>query len=138
MDYTSPTTARMSEPRSGASCRAVAEISECKIYTSQHLDSLRRSDLLCLLCRLRLLCYSYSYRAKPVCLFGLPCRLAFPLWERQPEKPPFYEIALNASSRSSMISSIFSVPIERRIVLGLIPCSTSSFSFNSEWVVLAG
>ena len=42
MDYTSPTTARMSEPRPGASCRAVVEISECKTYTSQHLDSLRR------------------------------------------------------------------------------------------------
>ena len=44
MDYTSPTTARMSEPRPGASCRAVVEISECKTYTSQRLDSLRRSD----------------------------------------------------------------------------------------------
>ena len=42
MDYTSPTTARMSEPRSGASCRAVVEISECNSYMSQHLDSLRR------------------------------------------------------------------------------------------------
>ena len=42
MDYTSPTTARMSEPRSGASCRAVVEISECKPYMSQRLDSLRR------------------------------------------------------------------------------------------------
>ena len=46
MDYTSPTTARMSEPRPGASCRAVVEISECKTYTSQHLDFLRRSDFL--------------------------------------------------------------------------------------------
>ena len=42
MDYTSPTTARMSEPRSGASCRAVVEISECNSYMSQRLDSLRR------------------------------------------------------------------------------------------------
>ena len=41
MDYTSPTTARMSEPRSGASCRAVVEISECNSYASQRLDSLR-------------------------------------------------------------------------------------------------
>ena len=41
MDYTSPTTARMSEPRSGASCRAVVEISECNSYTSQRLDSLK-------------------------------------------------------------------------------------------------
>ena len=41
MDYTSPTTARMSEPRSGASCRAVVEISECNSYMSQRLDSLR-------------------------------------------------------------------------------------------------
>ena len=46
MDYTSPTTARMSEPRSGASCRAVVEISECNPYTSQHLDSLRRDFFL--------------------------------------------------------------------------------------------
>lgn len=29
--------------------------------------------------------------------------------------------ALNASSRSSIISSTFSVPIERRIVFGLMP-----------------
>ena len=42
MDYTSPTTARMSEPRSGASCRAVVEISECNSYMPQRLDSLRR------------------------------------------------------------------------------------------------
>ena len=42
MDYASPTTARMSEPRAGASCRAVVEISECKPYMSQRLDSLRR------------------------------------------------------------------------------------------------
>ena len=42
MDYTSPTTARMSEPRSGASCRAVVEISECNSYMLQRLDSLRR------------------------------------------------------------------------------------------------
>ena len=42
MDYTSPTTARMSEPRLGASCRAVVEISECNSYMSQRLDSLRR------------------------------------------------------------------------------------------------
>ena len=44
MDYTSPTTARMSEPRPGASCRAVVGISECNSYTLQRLDSLRRSD----------------------------------------------------------------------------------------------
>ena len=30
-------------------------------------------------------------------------------------------IALNASSRSSIISSMFSVPMDRRIVFGLIP-----------------
>ncbi len=40
--------------------------------------------------------------------------------------------ALNASSRSSMISSIFSVPIERRIVFGLMPWSKSSASLHSE------
>ena len=38
-NYTSPTTARMSEPRTGASCRAVVEISECNYYRPQHLDS---------------------------------------------------------------------------------------------------
>ena len=41
MDYASPATAQMSEPRPGASCWAVAEISECNPYMSQHLDSLR-------------------------------------------------------------------------------------------------
>ena len=70
--------------------------------------------------------------SKTSLLIGPAMPASFPLWDRQPGKPPFYEIALNASSRSSMISSIFSVPIERRIVLGLIPWSTSSFSFNSE------
>ena len=45
MDYTSPATAQMSEPRTGASCWAVAEISECNPYMSQHLDSLRVSTL---------------------------------------------------------------------------------------------
>ena len=40
MDYASPATAQMSEPQSGASCWAVAEISECNSYMSQHLDSL--------------------------------------------------------------------------------------------------
>ena len=38
MDYASPATAQMSEPQSGASCWAVAEISECNPYMSQHLD----------------------------------------------------------------------------------------------------
>ena len=33
-------------PDQGASCRAVAEISECKIYAPQRLDSLRSSYLL--------------------------------------------------------------------------------------------
>ena len=41
MDYASPATAQMSEPRTGASWWAVAEISECNSYMSQHLDSLR-------------------------------------------------------------------------------------------------
>ena len=45
MDYASPATAQMSEPRAGASCWAVAEISECNPYMSQHLDSLRVSTL---------------------------------------------------------------------------------------------
>ena len=46
MDYTSPTTARSPPPRSGASCRAVVEISECNSYMSQRLDSLRRDFFL--------------------------------------------------------------------------------------------
>ena len=37
-----------------------------------------------------------------------------------------------------MISSMFSVPIESLIVLGLIPWSRSSASLHSECVVLAG
>ena len=37
-----------------------------------------------------------------------------------------YWTALNASSRSSIISSMFSVPIESLIVFGLIPWSASS------------
>jgi NOL1/NOP2/fmu family ribosome biogenesis protein len=49
-----------------------------------------------------------------------------------------YSTALKASERSSMISSIFSVPMERRIVFGLIPWSISSSAFNSECVVDAG
>ena len=43
-NYTSPTTTRMSEPRIGASCRAVVEISECNYYRPQHLDSLRITE----------------------------------------------------------------------------------------------
>ena len=39
-----------------------------------------------------------------------------------------YCTALKASSKSSMISSIFSVPIDRRIVLGLIPDPNNSSS----------
>lgn len=49
-----------------------------------------------------------------------------------------YFTALNASSKSSIISSIFSVPIDRRIVFGLIPCSSNSSPDNWEWVVEAG
>ena len=45
MDYASPATAQMFEPRTGVSCWAVAEISECNPYMSQHLDSLRVSTL---------------------------------------------------------------------------------------------
>ena len=39
-----------------------------------------------------------------------------------------YCTALKASSKCSMISSIFSVPIDRRIVLGLIPDPNNSSS----------
>ena len=45
MDYASPATAQSPPPRTGASCWAVAEISECNPYMSQHLDSLRVSTL---------------------------------------------------------------------------------------------
>ena len=37
-----------------------------------------------------------------------------------------------------MISSMFSVPMERRIVFCLMPWSANSSSFNWEWVVDAG
>ena len=50
----------------------------------------------------------------------------------------YYFTALNASSKSSIISSIFSVPIESLIVFGLIPWSRSSASLSCECVVLAG
>ena len=43
---------------------------------------------------------------------------------------PSYSTALNASSRSSIISAIFSVPMERRIVFGFMPCSKSSSSVH--------
>ena len=49
-----------------------------------------------------------------------------------------YCTALKASSKSSMISSIFSVPIDRRIVLGLIPDPNNSSSVIWECVVDAG
>ena len=45
MDYASPATAQSPPPRTGASCWAVAEISECNPYMSQHLDYLRVSTL---------------------------------------------------------------------------------------------
>ena len=50
----------------------------------------------------------------------------------------FYFIAANAPSRAAIRSSICSVPIERRIVFGLIPCSASSASVSCECVVDAG
>ena len=49
-----------------------------------------------------------------------------------------YLTALKASSRSSMISSICSVPIDSRIVFGRMPACASSSSFIWECVVLAG
>ncbi len=49
-----------------------------------------------------------------------------------------FATALNASSRSKIISSICSVPIESLIVFGLMPCSASSSSLSCECVVVAG
>ena len=46
--------------------------------------------------------------------------------------------AWNASSRSSRISSICSVPTESRMVFGWIPCSASSSSVHWLCVVVAG
>ena len=37
-----------------------------------------------------------------------------------------------------MMSSMCSVPIESLIVLGWIPCSSSSAALSCEWVVVAG
>ena len=51
----------------------------------------------------------------------------------------YYSVtALKASSKSCRISSIFSVPIDKRIVFGLIPEFKSSSSVICEWVVDAG
>ena len=44
----------------------------------------------------------------------------------------------NACSRSAIISSICSVPIDRRIVFGLIPWASLSSSVSCAWVVVAG
>lgn len=41
-----------------------------------------------------------------------------------------YETEANASSKAAIRSFTFSVPIDRRIVFGLIPCSTSSSPVN--------
>lgn len=50
----------------------------------------------------------------------------------------FYPIALNASSSAAIKSLTFSVPIDKRMVLGLIPWFSSSSSVSCECVVLAG
>ena len=49
-----------------------------------------------------------------------------------------YFILSNACSKSAIISSICSVPIESRIVFGFIFCSSSSSGLSCEWVVVAG
>ena len=46
--------------------------------------------------------------------------------------------AAKPCSRSAMISSMCSVPMDRRMVLGLIPWSSSSSGLSWEWVVVAG
>ena len=50
----------------------------------------------------------------------------------------YFCIAANPFSRSAMMSSMCSVPIDRRMVLGEIPWSFSSASVSWEWVVEAG
>lgn len=46
--------------------------------------------------------------------------------------------ASNASSNATIRSFAFSVPADSRMVLGLIPWSSSSSSVSWEWIVLAG
>ena len=50
----------------------------------------------------------------------------------------FYFTYSNASSSASIRSSIFSVPMLRRIVEGYRCCSSSSSGLSWEWVVVAG
>ena len=49
-----------------------------------------------------------------------------------------YLIASNAASSAAIRSSAFSIPIDRRIVFGLMPCSSSSSSVHWLCVVVAG
>ena len=49
-----------------------------------------------------------------------------------------YFTASNAASRAAIRSSTFSIPMERRIVFGLIPWSRSSSSVHWLCVVVAG
>ncbi len=48
----------------------------------------------------------------------------------------FSDTALKASSKSSIMSSICSVPIESLMVFGLMPCCAFSSSLSSAWVVV--
>ena len=47
-----------------------------------------------------------------------------------------YFIASNAASRAAIRSFTFSVPMDRRIVFGLMPWSSSSSSVSWLWVVV--
>ena len=49
-----------------------------------------------------------------------------------------YFTASNAASKAAIRSSAFSIPMERRIVFGLIPWSRSSSSVHWLCVVVAG
>ena len=49
-----------------------------------------------------------------------------------------YLMASKPAARSAMMSSMFSVPMDRRTVVGLMPAASSSSSVSWECVVEAG
>lgn len=66
-------------------------------------------------------------------LIGIKMRTAGNASSAFPAVPGIcYFIAAKAPSRAVIRSSMCSVPIDRRIVLGLIPCSASSASLSCE------
>ena len=70
---------------------------------------------------------------------AVPCLVLLAGFSRDGASCRFYSSrALNAWSRSQMMSSAFSVPMERRMVDGVMPWSASSSSVSWLCVVVAG